>query len=510
MSKPNIIWKPFENTSQELAVDTRAHHTLYHGTRGPGKTCCQLFVYKKLVGMGYGGFWRGIVFDREYKNLSDVIAQSERFFPQFRDGAKFLRSPSDLKWVWPTGEELLFRHVKKLSDYDDYHGHEYPFIAWNELTKQPTSELYDKMMSLNRSSFDPVEDTPIKHVFGKEVYNTPDEQPLPEIPLKVFSTTNSFGPGRFWVKRRFIDAQSYPGELVKTTIRLFNPKSQKEEDITKTQVAIFGSYKENRRLPPEYIFELENEKNPNLRKSWLFGSWDIAGGDAFSNFWDERIHVISRFPIPKEWYIDRSFDWGSSHPFSVGFWAESNGEEIRIGDETKCYPKGTLFRIDEIYGCEEVGKNKGLQLSAKEIAVATREKEIELLKKSWIKTQPKPGPADNQINDVREIDTDTIAKKMIDEGIRWEKSDKSPGSRINGIQLFRERLEASVTGEGPGIYFFRNCSCACEIIPQLPLDEKNIEDIDTNSEDHIWDEVRYRVLKSNNRTTKNLNVKFPI
>nr|MBA3352225.1 terminase [Blastocatellia bacterium] len=157
----NIVWEPIPDSSQEYAVNTFCHHTLYHGTRGPGKTITQLMRFRRNVGRGYGAFWRGVIFDREYKNLSDLVAQSKRFFNAMFDGAKFLESASEYKWTWPTGEELLLRHIKKLSDYDNFHGHEYPFLGWNELTKYPTSELYDKMMSTNRSSFIPENDTPI-------------------------------------------------------------------------------------------------------------------------------------------------------------------------------------------------------------------------------------------------------------------------------------------------------------------------------------------------------------
>jgi len=85
--------------------------------------------FRQFVGRGYGAFWRGIIFDLEYKNLDDIISKSKRLFPKFNDGAKFLSSNSDLKWVWPDGEELLFRHMKKESDYDQYHGHEYAYIG---------------------------------------------------------------------------------------------------------------------------------------------------------------------------------------------------------------------------------------------------------------------------------------------------------------------------------------------------------------------------------------------
>lgn len=506
----DVIWQPIPNSSQELAIDSRCSHTLYEGARGPGKTITQLMRFRRRVGLGYGEFWRGIIFDREFDNLAGLVAESKKWFPKFFDGAEFKESPSLYKWVWPTGEELLFRHVKKNEDYEGFHGHEYPFIGWNELTKYPTSTLYDKFMSVNRSSFVPERDTP-KDKNGN--YLTEDGLPLPPIPLEVFSTTNPNGPGHIWVKRRFITAAPR-GKVVRTTVEVFNPQTQAHDFVTKTQVAIFGSYRENIYLRPEYVAELESITDENLRKAWLYGDWDIVTGGAFDDVWKKNVHVIPRFVIPKTWVIDRAFDWGSSHPFSVGWFAEANGEsaEIQFKDghiEEFCPPAGTLIQFAEWYGTKEIGTNKGLKLSAKVIAEGIKEREIEMMELGWIETQPWGGPADNQISQVRESDVDTIEKKMGDVGVRWTTSDKSPGSRINGMQLFRDRLEASVKGEGPGIYFMENCIASIDIIPTLPRDEDKPDDVDTDAEDHCYDMIRYRVLKSNNRIARKIKTKLP-
>lgn len=514
----NVVWKPIPGTSQAFALIINCHHILFHGARGPGKTITQLMRFRRRVGMGYGSYWRGVILDREFKNLADLVAQSKRYFTRFNDGAKFLHGASEFKWVWPTGEELLFRHAKKASDYDNFHGHEYPFIGWNELTKHPTSELYDKLMSTNRSSFDPVRDTPRRmgHNGGPPLdnvetlyeYDTHDGKPLPPIPLEVFSTTNPNGPGHNWVKSRFINVAEN-GEVVRKEIPVFNPQTQRDEVVVKTQVAIFGSYRENIYLPPEYVAELESIKDPNLREAWLMGSWDVNAGGAFDDLWRKDVHVIPRFPIPDGWHVDRAFDWGSSHPFAVGWFAEANGEEIELPDgRTFAPPKGTLIQFAEWYGTKEIGTNQGLKLSAPDIAVGIRDHEIALLAGGWTPRQPQPGPADNQIRDVREADVETIEDKMADKGIRWERSDKSKGSRKNGFQLLRDRLEASINGEGPGIYFMSNCAASITLIPSLPRDEDEPDDVDTDAEDHNYDMVRYRVLKSNNRAAKALTVKL--
>lgn len=506
-----IVWQANEGTSQEFALDSRADHTLLFGTRGSGKTITQLMRFRRYVGLGYGMFWRGVIFDKEFKNLGDIEAQSRRYFTQFGDGAKFLSSASDYKWVWPTGEELLFRHVKKVTDYENWHGWEFPYIGFNELTKWATSDLYDKFMSTNRSSFVPEKHTPTKLVNGKKVYDTPDGEPLPPIPLQFFSTTNSSGPGRNWVKKRFVDVAPY-GRVVSKTYRVFSARQKKEVDVTRTQVCIFSSYIENPYLPEDYIASLQEltANNENLRKSWLEGSWDVTAGGALDDLWDSNVHLIDRFPVPHSWRIDRAFDWGSTHPYACAWFAEADGTEYVFPDgQVFCPAPGSLIVIDELYGTKEIGTNKGLIESASDVALKIIDKEIGLMGNGWVPKQPYPGPADNQIRNVIDKKIETIEKLMGKEGVRWTKSDKSPGSRAIGLQLLRDRLSAALKGEGKAIYFMRNCAACIETIPTLPRDEKNMDDVDSEAEDHLYDAVRYRVLAGGHRYANNINVSYP-
>lgn len=161
--------------------------------------------------MGYGSFWRGVIFDTEYKNLADIITQSKRMFRLFNDGARYLSSASELRWVWPTGEELLFRFGKEADDYWDFHGQEFPFIGFNELTKQQSPEFYEMMFSCRRSSFRP------------ENYPLDNGKLLRPIPLETFSTTNPFGIGHTWVKKRFIEPAAR-GTVQRDRQMVFNPR----------------------------------------------------------------------------------------------------------------------------------------------------------------------------------------------------------------------------------------------------------------------------------------------
>lgn len=505
---PKVVWTPLEG-SQAMAMSCPCNHILVEGTRGPGKTDAQLMKFRRYVGLGYGPFWRGVIFDREYKNLDDLISKSRRWFPEFGDGAKFLSGNSQLKWVWPTGEELLFRVAKKVQDYWNYHGQEFPYIGWNELTKYPTREIYDMMMSCNRSSF-----LPQLHGYFELNKETGEfeEHFLPEIPLIVFSTTNPFGAGHHWVKKQFIDAAA-PGEVVRKVTNVFNPRTKKREDITKTQVRIFCSYKENKYLSPEAIAELENMRDPNRRRAWLWGDWDISAGGALGDLWDSSVHICPRFPVPRSWPVDRSLDWGSARPTSVGWWAEANGEEVKLPNGKKwAPPAGTLFRIKELYLTPEIGSNVGLMWGPRKVAQEVKRIDEMLLEDGWIGAKVKAGPADGMIFDVRPTDhpeeAESIAAAMEDEGVVWQRADKSPGSRKNGLTLIRDRLQASLDFEEPGLYVMRNCAASIALVPNIQRDEDDMEDVDSDQEDHAYDEWRYRVLKGGVRSATKDQIKI--
>lgn len=528
----NNIWTPVPDSSQVYAMRSEADHTLMCGSRGGGKTDTQLMAFAKGVGQGYGPFYRGIILDREYKNLDDLISKSRRWFSKM-PGARFLSSTSALKWIWPTGEELLFRSADKVEDYWQFHGHEYPFIGWNELTKYPSSDLYDMFMSTNRTSFDPVEQ-PI-YVNGRVFDETNGRVKLhvhkshmhavakiiPPLTLRVFSTTNPYGPGHNWVKRRFIDPAPY-GKVLKTNISVIDPKTQEKAVVVKSQVAIFSSFVENKHLTKEYIATLTTEKDPNRRKAWLTGSWDIVAGGALDDVWNKNYHVIPRFAIPPSWKIDRAYDDGSSHPFAVGWFAEADGTEADVlvnGEWTKFCPQPrSLIQFFEWYGSEideatnqpSIGTNKGLKLSARKIALGIIDRETSLAVNGWISQKVSPGPADNRIRNVIDKELSTVEDLMFKQGVSWESSDKSPGSRIVGLQLVRDRLDAALPGgEGPALYFMDCCRATIATLPVLPRDAKKLDDVDTTAEDHAYDMVRYRVLKGSNRYATSVKMTMP-
>tara|TARA_R110000772_G_scaffold228074_2_gene338802 strand:- start:721 stop:2172 length:1452 start_codon:yes stop_codon:yes gene_type:complete len=315
---------------------------------------------------------------------------------------------------------------------------------------------------------------------------------------RILCGSNPSGLGHTWVKNTFVDNAPY-----KDVVRM--PRD--EGGMLRQYIPALLT--DNPTLNyEEYSGTLSGLGSPDLVKAMLNGDWNIVAGGALDDLWRSDTHIIPRFKVPFSWRLDRSFDWGSSTPFSVGWWAEANGEEAELEDGTTfCPPKGTLVRIAEWYGAEKVGTNKGLGLTAKEIALGIIEMEKQLLDLGWINGKVNAGVADNQISNVIEKRADTIEKKMADEKVYWLKSNKSAGSRIVGLDLIRSRMKAAIAGEGAAIYFTNNCLASIATLPIMGRDPNNPEDVLKGADDHAYDEIRYRVLHGNVRSATKINIR---
>lgn len=305
--------------------------------------------------------------------------------------------------------------------------------------------------------------------------------PIVGIPKKIRATTNPYGIGHSWVKHRFrLPIEGVVGPIIRDSI---DDRGKPEPP----RVVIHSSLRENKVLlaaDPDYIDRIAaSATNPEQLKAWIDGSWDIVAGGMFDDLWDPKVHIIEPFEIPDSWTIKRGFDWGSSAPFSVGWWAESDGTEAG----GRSWVRGDLISINEWYGWNKK-PNKGLRMLASDIAKGIVERE-----KQWgIHERVEPAPADSSIFD--EENGDCVATDMEDEGVIWMRADKRPGSRKQGWEQFRKRLKGSKghPRENPGLFIFKGrCDQFKRTIPVLPRHEKDLDDVDTEAEDHIADETRY-------------------
>jgi hypothetical protein len=195
--------------------------------------------------------------------------------------------------------------------------------------------------------------------------------------------------------------------------------------------------------------------------------------------------------LPREWRVDRSYDHGQSKPFSVGWWAESNGEPFEYNGFLYGKIRKDLYRVAEWYGCGNE-PNDGIHMASSRIAKGILEREHD-----WgVVGRVRVGPADSTIFDDYEPNI-SVAGEMEKVGVRWDPADKGPGSRKQGWQQIRERLLAArdPMREEPGLFVMERCRHFIRTVPVLPRDNDDLDDVDSKAEDHIGDETRYRLRR---------------
>ena len=472
----DVIWAP-QAGSQVDFLQCPLFEVLYHGTRGPGKTDALLMSYAQHVDAGHGQAWRGIIFRQTYPQLADVQAKSEKWFRQIFPRARFNRS--GMRWEWPGGEMLLLRHMARPEDYWNYHGHEYPFIGFEELANWNSDECFRSMFACCRSS-------------------------TPGVPRMVRATTNPYGVGHNWVKERYqLHGQWWKTVVLEAPLDL----DGREEP---PRAAIHGHIDENKILmaaDPKYKQTIAaSAANEAMARAWLEGSWDFVAGGMFDDVWDQRRNVVPEFVVPAGWRLDRAFDWGSSRPFSVGWWAQSDGSDLLLDDgRLVSTVRGDLFRAREWYGWTR-RPNEGLRMLAVDIAKGIVERELLWGWRSLGRCRVRAGPADSSIFTVEngvciahDMDQPVRIDGRVYQGVAWVAADKRPGSRKMGWEMMRKMISNARPSENgprelPGLFVVgRQCPQFLRTVLALPRDERDLDDVDTDSEDHIGDETRYRV-----------------
>ena len=225
---------------------------------------------------------------------------------------------------------------------------------------------------------------------------------------------------------------------------------------------------------PEYIMKLAQLPDAE-KKALLYGDWDSFSGQVFTEWrnnpdgYESRksTHVIEPFLVPDSWRIYRGFDFGYSRPFSVGWYAVDHDNR--------------LYRIRELYGCTGT-PNEGVRWEPAEIARQIKRIENEDPNLKYKKIR---GIADPSIFD--ESRGESVARMMERENVRFEKGDNT---RIAGKMQMHNRLAFDDNGI-PMLYVFETCKHFIRTVSALVYSQTDVEDIDTTTEDHVYDECRY-------------------
>lgn len=396
--------------------------------------------------------YRALILRKTYPQLSELVDRSYAIYKPAFPTATY--NASQHVWKFPSGAQIWFGSMQHTKDRINYQGKRYDFIAFDELTHFTWDE-YSYLFSRNRPSGP-----------GTRVY--------------MRAATNPGGIGHGWVKDRFI-TPAPPMTPITETVEITD-ENGKPKQMTRSRIFVPASVRDNKillRNSPEYMANL-SLLPPAEREALLEGSWDSFSGQVFREWRNDPMHyedhrwthVIEPFDIPAWWTIYRGFDFGFAKPFSVGWYAID--------------PDGRMYRIKEYYGTSGT-PNEGAKLEPHEIAAEIRRIEHD---DPMLRGRDIIGIADPSIWD--ESRGSSIAFMMAESPnfLMWNKGDNT---RIPGKMQFHYRLAFDEEGL-PMFYCFNTCKHFIRTIPSLVYDEKKVEDINTEQEDHIYDECRYVMM----------------
>ena len=426
------------------------YEALYGGAAGGGKSDALLAEAMRQVNVKN---YRGIIFRDTVPQLEGLISRSRDIYPLAYKGARY--NDNKKVWLFPSGAKIFFGYMQREDDKYNYQGKAYDFIGFDELTHF-TFTQYMYLLSRNRPMGP-----------GTRVY--------------VRCTANPDGKGLGWVKDRFI-TPAPPLTPIKDDYNVVSPDG-KMITLSKKRIFVPSTVFDNQELlknDPNYLATLaalpEAERN-----ALLYGSWDSFTGQVFTewkndpeHYDDHRwTHVINPFMIPGHWKIYRGYDFGYAKPFSVGWYAVDD--------------RGKIYRIKEYYGC--TGQpNTGVCYDPTRQAQEIKriESEDPLLQGRTI-----TGIADPAIFD--ESRGESIAR-MMERSPNFIYFQPGDHKRIPGKMQFHYRFAFDKDGDCM-FQVFNTCKNFIRTIPNLVYSSKHFEDIDTDMEDHIYDECRYVLME---------------
>lgn len=443
---------------QGLAVFTPATEVLYGGAAGGGKSHLMRVAAIKWC-LEIPGI-QGSLFRRMYPELFANHMEGPTSFPELLAPlvkCGFCRIVNN-QIRFANRSKIHLRHCQHEKDLQQYQGAEFHFLLIDELTHW-TSTMYAYLRGRCRISGLPI-----------------PRQYAGQFP-RILAGSNPGSIGHHWVKEAFRPDRPL------TLRRVAKKQGGMIRQFIPAKMADNPSLLES---DPGYVDRLEGLGDALLIRALKDGDWDVVAGSMFGESW-RRVrdgkpwHVRPPFPIPIGWELWRGADDGFAAPAAC-YWF------------TRDPDAGTVYVIRELYKAGMLPDEYAKRTLAGDREIVMIGPDGERVKNA----EPLAGLMDSgAFSDAGHGSAaqavPSRGKQMNAAGAGWKPVEKPPGSRVQRVQNLHRLLAINVADphRRPGIVFFDTCEAAIRTIPTLPRDKNNLEDVDTDAEDHAFDGVTY-------------------
>lgn len=435
----SVVWAP-QPGPQHAFVKCPCDEIFFGGSRGGGKSDAAIGRFAIRAGL-YGKDYVGVFFRRTLVDLKEAIERSKQIYGPL--GARYLGT--DKVWLFPNGARVKFAYLDSDSDADNYQGHNYQDVAFEEIQQWPDPSPINKLRATLRSGAG--------------------------VPCQLTATGNPGGVGHSWVKARYIDPAPLGWMVIPETFT--DPFTGAK--VTKRRVFIPSRLRDNKYLGADYVANLYQSGSESLVRAWLAGDWDAIEGAYFEEFSAQR-HVLRPAELPAHWLRVRAMDWGSAAPFVV-LWGAVASEDWRHPGGT-WVPRGAIVVYREDYGAS--APNVGLKLTAEQVAAR-------------ILAAEGRGEVAFGVIDPAAFAEDggpSIAERMFHAGVTFRRADNS---RLPGWDQVRSRLVGDGDGR-PMLFIWETCTNLIRTFPVAQHDRHRPEDMDSAGDDHALDALRYLAM----------------
>lgn len=418
-----------ELTNKQLDFDRaikKTENVFFGGAKGGGKSHGLREIMLKRRGEYPGS--KGVIFRKTYPELyNNHIDPLLTKFPVLRQ--YYNNQNKEMKL--PNGSILAFRHCQYERDLSLHQGVEYHDLGIEEAGEWP-EDWFWRLKGSNRTSY-------------------------PAIPVRCLLTGNPGGTGHKWLKRLFIDR---------------NFRSMEKSESFAFVSAKVTDNPALMKFDPNYVDRLRANRNENLVKAYLEGSWDIQAGQFFDMV-SRETHLVDPFEIPEHWEKMGCFDTGYNHPAAFIWMAMDTDGNVYVYREYLKNKKRTEEIVQDILSYEDSIKLKAIPAGHD----------------CWTKHSGDP----------------SVEEKFAEHSNLKLVLHKAAIDRVAGAQHLRDYLTLKKSASGelvPQLRIFKTCPKTFETLVRMTHDDKKPEDVmkvdatadNPDEGDDLYDALRYGLM----------------